>query len=94
MISNKSYTLRCKYTYEVSTKFINQPIIRDLTDFFSKNINSTARGREIEEIKRKYQTLLYQVSLKNGKEANEYWDKQISAGNSIKINGSPYYTAP
>jgi len=76
-------------TYDVSTKFINQPIIRDLSDFFSKNINSVARGREIEEIKRKYQTLLYKVSIINGKEKNEYWDKSIAAGNSIKINGSP-----
>ena len=75
-------------TFDISSTFVNQPIIRELTEFFFNHLNDVKRGNEIETIKRKYQTLLYRSIVKRGGKANEYWDNDISEDKSIFIGGS------
>ncbi|MCK9429717.1 MAG: hypothetical protein M0R17_06900 [Candidatus Omnitrophica bacterium] len=73
-------------TYDVSTALINQPIIRDLTDFFFANTNSIKRGSEIEQTKRKFQTLLYKVLVKGGTKPREDWEKNINDNKPIWVS--------
>lgn len=75
-------------TYDISTLFVNQPIIRDLSDTFDRYVNTIGRGREIEETKRKFQTLLYQVIVKQGGKPVQKWEDNIADGNSIFVGGS------
>jgi len=50
-------------TYKYATTFIRQPILKDLSDLYLNlvGIIGEGKGREIEEIKRDYQTSLYKL---------------------------------
>lgn len=77
-------------TFDISTKFINQPILRELVDYHEQIAGTVTAGREIEDIKRKYQTLLYRLQLLNGREPNERYEKAIKNGKSIVIAGNEW----
>jgi len=74
-------------TFKVSTAFINQPIIHDLVNTLFANLNNVKRGSEIEQTKRKFQTLLYRVMIKGDAEHNKGWDEKINNKQSIFIGG-------
>jgi hypothetical protein len=73
--------------FETSTSLINQPIIRDLTDTFFLNANNVKRGSEIEQTKRKFQTLLYRIILAQTDKHIKGWDTAIEDGKLIFIGG-------
>ena len=73
-------------TFRISTLLVNQPILRELVEFHDKSAGTMSAGREIEEIKRKYQTLLYRTSIINDKPTDSYWDASIAKGESIYVN--------
>lgn len=72
-------------TYDVSTTLINQPIVRELSEFFFDNLHTIQRGREISIIKTKYQTILYKLINKRTGKSVQSWDNEISKGKNIFI---------
>lgn len=77
--------------FNTATLFINQPIIKDVIAYYNENANDIRKkGREIEDTKRNYQTLLYKVKRKISNEnKSDLWEKNISNDGLLFVDGRP-----
>lgn len=76
--------------FATSTLFVNQPIISDMLNFYYSNLgNSKMKSKEVEQTKTQYQTWLYQVMKKSGKEkiTDKLWDEQIAKKDDNGVAG-------
>ena len=74
-----------------ATLFVNQPIIKDMVDFNNANLYTNFKGREFEQTKVKYQTLLYRLLNKIDPSVKVTgWDKSIEKGEYIFITSNPF----